>query len=71
MFSFGTERTYVARGLVDQTMSDHLIFPLEPLTPFRTVTSLHRTVVGSVLRVDVFMRALELTVSMVLLIEMT
>lgn len=38
-------------------MADHLIFSFKALTPFRTVARLHWAVVGSILRVNVLMRA--------------
>lgn len=40
MFSIGTERTDVARGIVYQAVPDHLVFPLEAfaaLTPWATL----------------------------------
>ncbi len=40
VFSIGTERTDVARGIVYQAVPDHLVFPLEAfaaLTPWATL----------------------------------
>lgn len=38
-------------------MSDHFVFPFEPLTTFGTRARLNRAVMWSVLRVNVHMRA--------------
>ena len=57
MFSFGTKWTYVAWRLMNQAVTYHFIFSFETLTALRTVTCLYRAVMGSVLRVNVHVRA--------------
>lgn len=53
MFSIRTERTNIAWRVVDQTMSDHLILSLEPLSTFTAWASLYTAVVRSIRRVNI------------------
>lgn len=53
MLPVGAERANIARGVVYQAMTDHLILPLEALAPFATGTPFHRTIVWPFLRMNV------------------
>jgi len=57
VLAIGTERTYIAWRIVDQAMAYHFILSLETFAAFTSRTSFHRTVMWSVLRVDVCMGA--------------
>jgi hypothetical protein len=48
VFSIGTEGTDVARGIVYQAVSDHLVFPLEAFAALTPRATLDTAVVWSV-----------------------
>lgn len=52
-----TERTDIARAVMNQSMSDHLVLPLEALASFTPRTIFNRTVVVSHLAMNILMRA--------------
>lgn len=58
MLSLGAKWADIPRGLVDQPMPNHFVFPFKPLAAFGTITGLDRTVVGSILGMDIHVRAL-------------
>ena len=58
MLTVRAERTDVTRRLVNQTVTDHFIFPFEALAAFGAIAAVYGTVVWAFLRVDVFVRAM-------------
>lgn len=58
MLSLGAERTDVAWGVVNQTMSDHFVLSLEALAAFGSIAGCDRAVVGPNLGVYVCVRAM-------------
>lgn len=53
MFPIRTEGTHVARRIMNKTMSNHLILPLESLPAFTPRTTLDTTVMRSMYRMDI------------------
>lgn len=57
MLPVGTERTNVAWRVMDQAVAYHFILSLKPFAAFTSRAIFHGTVMWSVLRVDLRMRA--------------
>lgn len=60
VFSVGTERAHVPRRVMDKTMSNHLILPLETLPTFTARTTFHATIMWSVRGMHICMRIEEI-----------
>jgi hypothetical protein len=60
MFSVRTEWTNVAWRVMNKTMSDHLILPLETLSAFTSRASLYTAVVWPIRRVNIGMGVQEI-----------
>lgn len=60
MLTIRAERANVSRRLMDQTMPNHLVLPLEALSPFASRAALYGTVMWSCRRVDVCVRIEEI-----------
>ena len=48
VFSVGTEGTDISRGIVDQTMSYHLVLPFEPFPTFASWAPFHAAIMWSI-----------------------
>lgn len=55
VLSIWTEWTNVSRRLMNQSMSDHFVLPLESFAAFATWTALDRAVVRPILGMDIGM----------------
>jgi hypothetical protein len=60
VFAIRTERTHIARRLMHEAVTYHFVFALEAFSAFGARTAGDGAVVGSILRVDVCVRAMRL-----------
>lgn len=57
MLLLWTKRTDVSRGVVDKSVPNHLVLAFKPLATDTPGTAFNWTEVGSILRMDICMRA--------------
>jgi hypothetical protein len=53
VFSVGAKWTDISRGIMNESMPNHFVFPLEPLAAFAPWTASHGAIVGTLRGMDV------------------